>query len=95
MQSSGHMVDGERNRTTQASGFMVDGERKRTTRSSGHTFDRERKRTTRSPYEMLDPGTQPIRLLILKAGRDEEDVHCELQVVSLLDEPRPAYETIS
>ncbi|OQN96690.1 hypothetical protein B0A48_17330 [Cryoendolithus antarcticus] len=50
---------------------------------------------TRNPYGKLDLELKQIRLLILKAGQNEEDVHCELQVVSLLDDSKPKYENMS
>nr|OQO19133.1 hypothetical protein B0A51_12988 [Rachicladosporium sp. CCFEE 5018] len=52
-------------------------------------------RASLRPYEDLDPDLKQIRLLNVKAGQGQEDVNCELQVVSLLDESKPKYETIS
>jgi len=50
----------------------------------------------RPGYDKLDAARQEIRLLILKkAAKISDDIHCELRTTSLAKRPRPIYHTVS
>jgi hypothetical protein len=46
-------------------------------------------------YQKLDPTRKETRLVLIRPGRNEDDVRCEVQTISLLARPLPTYETIS
>ncbi|KAK3656445.1 hypothetical protein LTR22_009718 [Elasticomyces elasticus] len=48
-----------------------------------------------TPYRPLIPTQKEIRVLLLRAGRLEDPIRCELHHASLLHEPYPRFETVS
>ena len=48
-----------------------------------------------NPYQPLDEDRKEIRLLLVKAGQESEEICCELQQAFLTSDPLPQYETIS
>ncbi len=46
-------------------------------------------------YWTLDANLDEIRLLRVKAGKENHRLSCKLRRVSLLDDPKPVYETVS
>lgn len=47
------------------------------------------------PYSSLDSGRKEFRVVDVLPGDETHKVHCHLRKVSLLDDPLPAYETVS
>jgi hypothetical protein len=47
------------------------------------------------PYKPLNSDNKEIRLLLVKAGKADQPIECELQHTSLQSKDRPEYETVS